>query len=452
VVDAGGSLVVRDVLPGSPGWPQALVKTETVASALSAAGIDAMAVGGRDWYLGVRKVIALQQADDLPILAANLVCDGKRPFPASKKVTVAGHTVGFIGLTSGSVDGCTVEPLAEATRRAVDALGPVDALVALAPVETKDMTAIGKAAPEIDFVLDGHSGRRLDTPERSGPAWWLAHGFRGQNIGLVGLDFTGDSGRWVETGRVKDLEERITRFQQRKADSAKAAAAAKDETAAKRLHDQVAWYDTRIAEARKEQAALGVDRGASTFTWTIEALGAEVGDDPATAKLVAAAKERIGKVEVARPIVLGARSVDAGAYVGSDACKACHAAEYAQWSGTKHARAFDALQSFDRSMDRQCVGCHVTGWAADGGPDAPARVGPYRDVQCEACHGPGRAHVADPTGAKLLADPGVKTCHTCYDGVQDQGRFDADTYLPKVAHGAEAPAVSSPPPPPRSPR
>ncbi|MEO0606474.1 MAG: multiheme c-type cytochrome, partial [Myxococcota bacterium] len=85
--------------------------------------------------------------------------------------------------------------------------------------------------------------------------------------------------------------------------------------------------------------------------------------------------------------------------------------------------------------------CHVTGAHRRGGPSAPKGTGSYRDVQCEACHGPSRAHAERPDDASLrpVRSPDEATCRTCHDGEQDGGRFDLATYLPQVVHTQAGP-------------
>jgi hypothetical protein len=82
-------------------------------------------------------------------------------------------------------------------------------------------------------------------------------------------------------------------------------------------------------------------------------------------------------------------------YVGADACKDCHAAIFTAWARTKHARALGKLQPADRAGGK-CIGCHVTGpadvIATEG--DKPT----HPNVQCEACHGPGRRHAEAAIG------------------------------------------------------
>jgi hypothetical protein len=94
-------------------------------------------------------------------------------------------------------------------------------------------------------------------------------------------------------------------------------------------------------------------------------------------------------------------------YAWAGACKDCHIAIYTSWENTKHARAINRLNSEDQQKD--CIGCHITGaktLVLNNGK--PVNAG----VQCEACHGPGAAHVADP---KVL--PGKvreSSCTACH--------------------------------------
>ncbi len=91
-------------------------------------------------------------------------------------------------------------------------------------------------------------------------------------------------------------------------------------------------------------------------------------------------------------VTLSARAPQSMAdYVGADACQDCHGEIFKAWSRTKHASALNKLPTTDRGSGK-CIGCHVTGPAdvilAEGA--APT----HPNVQCEACHGPGRLHVA----------------------------------------------------------
>jgi hypothetical protein len=99
-----------------------------------------------------------------------------------------------------------------------------------------------------------------------------------------------------------------------------------------------------------------------------------------------------------------------GPFVGADVCRTCHTDYYDAWSGTKHARTINRLSATDRAGG--CIRCHVTGTpemiATDG---ATPR---FPNVQCEACHGAGRAHVdAARAGDATLARTDRLTEATC---------------------------------------
>ncbi len=145
-------------------------------------------------------------------------------------------------------------------------------------------------------------------------------------------------------------------------------------------------------------------------------------------------------------------------FVGAKACRECHAPQWTQWSGTKHAGAYLAVVSNDRWFYPLCVSCHSTGLGQPSGfeiGDGPLTAlalttGPHaiplekiefpvtlEGVQCEACHGPGKGHVADPNKAGLiLRAPGTHVCLECHD-TKNSPDFEARAteYLAKVRHG-----------------
>lgn len=123
----------------------------------------------------------------------------------------------------------------------------------------------------------------------------------------------------------------------------------------------------------------------------------------------------IGAAPVRGEVQASATDPTAG-FVGADGCKDCHAAIFAAWSDTKHAKALGKLWTSDR-QGGQCIRCHVTGTperiAAEG--SSPS----FPNVQCEACHGAGQAHVeaAKSGKAATVRTPAVTeaTCTACHN-------------------------------------
>ncbi len=118
-----------------------------------------------------------------------------------------------------------------------------------------------------------------------------------------------------------------------------------------------------------------------------------------------------------------------GRYQGTTFCGVCHLQEHQSWQLTHHAVAWRTLERKESTTDPTCVGCHVTGWAKDGGWTlASGGDSKLVDVGCESCHGPSGPHdgeTTDPTAA----------CAGCHDKDHSIG-FDLGHGLPLIDHFA----------------
>ena len=99
-----------------------------------------------------------------------------------------------------------------------------------------------------------------------------------------------------------------------------------------------------------------------------------------------------------------------GEHVGVKVCTKCHAAQGESWAVTSHAKAFDSLKANtkveekkkakldpakDYTKDKDCIGCHSTGYGQRGGykiGGAPGGEMQLGSVGCESCHGPGEGY------------------------------------------------------------
>jgi peroxiredoxin len=136
------------------------------------------------------------------------------------------------------------------------------------------------------------------------------------------------------------------------------------------------------------------------------------------------------------------------AYVGSEACKSCHASEHATWAASLHARAIESLEARKADTRQECLRCHVTAYGKPGGFPEGAAAAQHHDrvgVGCESCHGPGSDHVAP--GAKKIGtivslgdkcDSCVilQICGVCHDDANDSGfEFEVKAKIEKQRHG-----------------
>ena len=402
-----------------------------MASFMSA-GLDAMALAEEDWALGASFIWDLIAEYDAPLLSANLQCEGRTP-PKSHVILEQGDlTLGVVGLSVGRVPGCVVDDPAQALSVALDRLPHVDVTIALIP--TSRMKAAEIAHSGVDLVLDAEASRRDSDPVIAGSGWTAGGGARGHAVGVWSLHARKGPAGWAP-----DPTEQHRRAAVRKEEQAKRLMARADEQednasslrkAAKRLQ----------REAREErEAASAVTAVGNLLAFRRVELDEAVGEHASSEALVTAWKKEERQLskhaQKGTNVRKGARTAPAGSpYAGAAQCVACHEGPTTQWRTTPHAHAWATLVNDVRETDASCVPCHSTGFGQPGGPQTPAEIHGLTDVQCEACHGPGAAHVAS-AGQRHLPEVTLATCTTCHDGEQDQGRFDATTYWPAVVHG-----------------
>lgn len=445
VVEAGQSLgPPRDeAVPG--GEEQRRIKARLVAQTWEAGGLDALALGGNDWALGAPFVRELVAQHHLPLLAANLTCGGAAPYPASKVLEVAGRRIGVVGVTEGAVEGCEVGPMVPAIRAAVEAMGPVDLVLGLIPVETDRGLAAAISEPiPVHVVIDARGRSAQGGAEARGDTYFVGAGSEMHSVSELHLVFHSGASGWVAEGEAERVAKKLDNARAR-VEQLDARLPTEPEEARAALQRQRDAYAAQLDELTARATAVESARGVHRFRLSEVELDDAIADDPGVAAAVVEAKAAItaaaGGVGAAAFVPRTVTDPDS-AYAGGESCAGCHPQQHAQWSTTAHARAWSTLVAQDRAMDDQCWKCHVTGADRDGGPvDAPSS-GPWRDVQCEVCHGPGRVHsvvrAAGPREAgappDILRDPPRELCVQCHDGKQDDGRFDFTTYRPQVAH------------------
>jgi hypothetical protein len=104
-------------------------------------------------------------------------------------------------------------------------------------------------------------------------------------------------------------------------------------------------------------------------------------------------------------------------YVGAKACAACHFKQMMVWKKTKHStEAFQKLPA-KYQADASCLICHSTGFGKPTGFKDMATTENLAGTTCEACHGPGSAHVATAKpfiGKKLTPDQDKEVRATIY--------------------------------------
>ena len=70
-----------------------------------------------------------------------------------------------------------------------------------------------------------------------------------------------------------------------------------------------------------------------------------------------------------------------------------------------------------KQLPYNCGSCHTTGYTPQGKQDQlPGIVGAWAEpgIQCEACHGPGSQHAANPRGVGMKIDRDSEACGKCH--------------------------------------
>jgi hypothetical protein len=305
-----------------------------------------------------------------------------------------------------------------------------------------------KHAPSgVDFAFVSHDGYASNLAESVAGTWLLEAQPQGKQFCQLDLHILDPSElTFRDVGMRGQLEAQLYDQEFELSDLAERANAAPPA-----LHDFYARRRQQISDAmageRKQLDALPKLAHANWLEVKQVPLGTEIADEPDMAALIHTYKQAVAKLPP--PVVALPRAAERG-FVGDTACRGCHAAAAAFWDKSKHARAWQSLVKKEADRDSACVGCHVTGSAPQvmvaaaahaAGPKPPApplpqglgaagalAAGPklpappaaavgseLHDVQCEACHGPGAAHVAQP-GARgsIVRDPPERICVQCH--------------------------------------
>ncbi len=419
--------------------PQAEVKAELLVATLVSDGIDAMAPGAGELAFGTK----LLTDATVPWVAANLRCPGVE-LPAFRDVTRGGHRWRLVGVTgpTAHAEGCTVTPAESAVRVAIEGVPDDVTVVVLSNQSVASDRTLAQALPAVDLIVNGQDRQQIDPPQAIGQgALLMSAGSRGKHLGRLDIAWTAGATRIADDGATRGLRENRARHARRIEELRRTAEGAPDASSRTRAEKLLAFTEGELSKA--EAALTRAESGEGKVhraSHRLVPLDDTTVDHPRTLAAVQAAKAKIAALATAAAASAregGGFDLAASPWIGSAACLACHVDAATQWSTTAHARALQSLRASNRAMDDACWSCHVTGAGKPGGPTRPGDLPQALEhVGCESCHGPGRAHAASPATVRLVRQPAVEVCTGCHDGVRDEGRFDARSYLAKVAHGA----------------
>ncbi len=169
--------------------------------------------------------------------------------------------------------------------------------------------------------------------------------------------------------------------------------------------------------------------------------------DPALAALLEQYREDTKNLQRRMAVAL-----EQSRFAGRNQCIVCHQVPYLQWTRTPHNFAFVTLSQKNQHYNPDCLPCHVTGYHEPDGFVDLGQTPHLASVQCEECHGPGKAHVQvltellkpgrdgqhrtlAPTDAYPRLDMGTSAtiCLRCHDKEHDPN-FEYERDLQLVSH------------------
>ena len=438
-IDAGDLLFENSAPPTKQMRTQKQMKARVLAQGDALLKAAARAVGQRDLALGPQ--FLLDTANGIPLLDA-----GFTPAPGVRATLLADAGGVKVGVFAA---GFEPDPAAVVAARAkgLREQGARLVVLLLHPRGDNAFTTAQSLLPAaqaagVDLVVLGRRDDPAADLDRKDPGPPPLLAVEGHGQSLLRIDVHLGKGVLQLAAGAGDRDEEIKGIQVR----------------IDRFRAQIELYpqrkqqlEAKINELQDRQAALKaapLEKPAEGTTWaqaTFLPLTDKAGNDPAAQKLVDAYDQKVAELNLAeaktQPEKCPAPARGEPAYVGANACIECHQDATDFWTQTRHAHAYDTLVTVKKQYSLDCIRCHVTGWQQPGGVCRIDRtefgekgingsgVG-RRDVQCEACHGPGSEHVADPTG-HIQGKVPASWCMRCHEPANSP-KFDDAKYRPFI--------------------
>ncbi len=440
-MDAGDLLWTRPKVTAKE-RPQRELKAKLLLEASAQLGVDAMGVGDGDLAFGIDFLTEHASKHGLPYVSANLADPaGARIFSQVVRVERGGKTFGITSVigTTHKFEGTSFLPVNESITAAVAELtGTVDFVVVLSGLGLEEDKTLATEVAGIDLIFGSHTRKMQVDPVIVGTTAIFQAGSRGKHVGEAtlalregGVGWSNDEGRERSLRRLAQIREQLDRYDTQI-----------EQVSEQRSKDRLVRL-RKVTQGRLDKIYVPPADDGTTHVITGKSIpmGKDLVDEPKMKELVDATLEQLGDEpdqhaghgHGAQPHATDTPKKDTD-YVGASTCLGCHREQYADWKDTGHAHAYKTLVTEKRQFDNDCWSCHVTGANKPGGTDSAKTVGTLRNVQCEACHGPGRKHASNPPGVDMVKTPTEAVCLECHTEEQTEGRFVFEDYIPKVDH------------------
>ncbi len=395
VVDGGNALLgPDDKRTTAHELEQTLEKSKVLVEAYNRLGYGAMAVGNYDLLLGLENLKQLEEMAKFPFISANLADaeTGELIFPPTAEVESGGVKVGLVGLTLETIPQYYLDKSSPNRKlKLTDALAAAEKYVS--ELRTRNDIVVVMSINDVN--------RNREIAEK-----------------VAGIDFLidplielGNHKLWVDK---EQLQEKIGETVMVRTDAQGARLGTIDFTVYPNSRPYLDGAEAELVE------------GKSWYWFERVSLEPHMLEDPEIELLVQAYRNQASVVDVAKLPPLPNKDH----FLTATTCQACHTEQYDFWKGTTHADAFASLEETGDQWRQDCIGCHVVGYGQAF--IAPADAEPYKDVQCENCHGLNPQHPTDPAAHKW-GPVQEMACLTCHNKEQTREDFIFFRERPKVA-------------------
>ncbi len=450
IVVHAGSLLAEDEPPAPQQLAQRRERMTTFSSLIGSLDVAAIALSSDDIKRGGEHAKKLHAQGKWPLLSGSYNAGIQRAVRSRMVATASGVKVGLLAVDPA--DGADVNKRAAQVSATAAQLGKDGAVVvvALSNLGMRDSRRLARSAKGLDVIVIGDVPARSEPVEELDPddsVLILQAPQHGAYMALLTL-VPGAGESWHDVSaflpgaatriaaRLQAIDDDIQRFRK---GARKTVAMQRALPFFERQRRDLGKRLTAAKSAGSRALPTGKLAGYASIglPWSAPV-------EPRVKAEVMAYNERIAKVnaQLAKdplPLAKGGAG-----YVGAEVCFACHSETKPFVAADLHSHAWKTLQKAQKTRDLDCVPCHSTGFGKPGG-SAFGNIKSFTSVQCEACHGPGGLHVANPEGGAkslLINSPGPDVCGQCHTP-EHAPRFHFPSYRKRLivpGHGLAAPS------------
>lgn len=376
-MDSGDLLNEDEEIPAAI-EKSARMKAEHMVELYKIIGIDAINVGEFDLALGIGYLKELAKKTDVPFVSANLVDSGGAAiFPRYVIRKAGAKNVGIIGLIGDTGD------IPNKVKAITNGEASVTDAVAAATSVVEELKG------KVDYIV-------ALTHQQANRDWIIARRVDGIDVVVGGHD--------------------------------------KQKTEDPLIVDDKALI-VRAGEKGQYLGLLEADIDSKmAFTHNLVPLGDDVESDAKIKAIITKYNDMIFDMYSGD----GEAGVNpaANAQLQSEKCGTCHAAHLTKWKTTDHAKAYTTLFEKSKNYDPTCLACHTVRFEQQDGFNMKDQPMSLVHVQCEACHGNAKEHMATFQAAAIpTRKPTIDVCAKCHTSDRNPNLVqDQKIFLDKIKH------------------